>query len=460
MKVGRIEKLSDCGEVETLYGAQIGEERKDGAAATGSEWPRALAREAFHGLAGEIVRAIEPHTESDTAALLLQFLTAFGNVVGAGPHFRVEADLHRGNLFIVLVGITSGARKGTSLGHIRRIFQTADPEWVKTRMLSGLSSGEGLIWAVRDEIEKQEGIREKGRIVRYETVIADPGVQDKRLLITEAEFSSPLRVAARDGNTLSATIRDAWDTGSLGTLTKNSPARTTGAHISVIGHVTREELLRHLNSTEMANGFANRFLWVCAKRSKCLPEGGNFQIDDHTGLLDRLAKAICFARETREVKRDDAAAKIWRTVYPKLSDGQPGLFGSIISRAPAQVVRLSVLFALLDSSVVIREAHMLAAFAVWDYCEGSARFIFGDSLGYADADRILAELRANPEGLTRTQIRDLFGRNRSETEIEAALRCLSERSLAVRETIETRGRSAEVWRPVRGTTETTDTTKG
>jgi hypothetical protein len=115
---------------------------------------------------------------------------------------------------------------------------------------------------------------------------------------------------------------------------------------------------------------------------------------------------------------------------------------------------------LLDCSPVIREAHTLAALSVWDYCEASARFIFGDSLGYPDADRILRELKANPQGLTRTEIRDVFGRNRSEAEIEAALRCLAERSLAIRAIRETGGRSAEVWKPARGTTETTNTTKG
>lgn len=225
------------------------------------------------------------------------------------------------------------------------------------------------LWAVRDPIEKREGVREKGQIVRYEPVIADHGVSDKRALIIEAEFSSPLRVAAREGNTLSAIIRDAWDTGDLCTLTKNSPARATGAHISIIGHVTREELLRYMNSTEMGNGFANRFLWACVRRSKCLPDGGNFQIGKHSALLERLMDCIQFARTAGEIARDGAAGEVWRAVYPTLSAGRPGLLGSIISRAPAQVVRLSLLFALLDCSPVIREAHTLAALSVWDYAK-------------------------------------------------------------------------------------------
>jgi bifunctional DNA primase/polymerase-like protein len=72
-------------------------------------WPEPLAESAFHGLAGQVVRAIEPHNEADPAALLVEFLTAFGSLVGPGPYFRVEADEHRMRLFVTLVGETSKA---------------------------------------------------------------------------------------------------------------------------------------------------------------------------------------------------------------------------------------------------------------------------------------------------------------------------------------------------------------
>jgi hypothetical protein len=42
------------------------------------EWPEPLDAEAYYGLAGEMVKVIEPHTESDPAALLLQILVGFG----------------------------------------------------------------------------------------------------------------------------------------------------------------------------------------------------------------------------------------------------------------------------------------------------------------------------------------------------------------------------------------------
>jgi hypothetical protein len=104
----------------------------------------------------------------------------------------------------------------------------------------------------------------------YQEVLADEGVHDKRLMVYAPEFAAVLKVAGRDGNTLSATIRQAWDTGILRIMTKNNPAVATEAHISIVGHITKAELLRHLDATEKANGLANRFLWVCVKRSKLL----------------------------------------------------------------------------------------------------------------------------------------------------------------------------------------------
>src|SRR5207249_5623360 len=73
------------------------------------------------------------------------------------------------------------------------------------------------------------------------------------------------------GNTLSATLREGWDSGNLSTLTKNEPITATGAHICIIGHITDDELRAELTATDSANGFANRFLFIAVKRSKYLP---------------------------------------------------------------------------------------------------------------------------------------------------------------------------------------------
>jgi hypothetical protein len=410
-------------------------------------WPDPLGRDAFHGLAGDLVHVIEPHTEADPAALVFQFLVVFGNIIGRRPNFTAEADRHGMNLFVVIVGATSKGRKGSSWSHVRKIGEAVDHEWAGQRVQQGLSSGEGLIWTVRDPIEKQEPIRKGKRVVGYEKVIADFGVEDKRLHILEPEFASVLKMVDREGNILSGTLRQAWDTGTLRILTKNSPAQATGAHISVIGHITGDELRRYLTATEKGNGFANRFLWVCAKRSKALPEGGALDESELEGIISRVGQAVTFARSTDELHRSSKARKLWAKVYPELSAGSSGMLGAVTSRAEAQVMRLASLYALLDSSKVIKEIHLRAALALWKYAEQSARFIFGDSLGDPVADQILSALRKNAAGLTRTEIRDALGRNRRAEEIEIALASLARRGSArlVSDAEHGPGRPSETW---------------
>jgi Protein of unknown function (DUF3987)/Bifunctional DNA primase/polymerase, N-terminal len=410
-------------------------------------WPDSLQSDAFYGVAGDLVRTIEPHTEADPAALLVQFLTVFGNIVGRRAHFKAEADRHGMNLFVMIVGETSKGRKGSSWSHVRRIAEGVDHEWSGGRIQQGLSSGEGLIWAVRDPIYKREPIRKSGRVVSYQNVTADCGVQDKRLLVLEAEFASVLKILDREGNTLSATLRQAWDNGTLRILTKNSPAQATGSHISMVGHITGDELRRYLTATEKGNGFANRILWVCARRSKSLPEGGALDRSALQEIISRIARAVEFARSTDELRRSSKARNLWGEVYPGLSAGRPGLLGAVTSRAEAQVMRIASIYALLDSSDVIKEVHLRAALALWRYAEQSARCVFGDSLGDPVADQLLRALRKSTAGLTRTDIRDLFGRNRRAEEIETALTSLDHCGLARPQTTNDHGlgRPSEKW---------------
>ena len=458
-----IEQLSGCGVSEEKTATIVREAKQAQATQQLSEeheskpqsisWPNPPDEAAFHGLAGDVVRLITPHSEADRVALLVQFLAAFGNIIGRMPHFVAEAAYHALNLFLVLVGVTSKARKGSSWAQIMRPYSAVEEVWARDRLQSGLSSGEGLIWAVRDPITKMEPVKEKGkRTGEYEEVIVDAGVDDKRLLVQEAEFSSPLRMCERDGNTLSALIRQAWETGNLRALTKNSPAKSTGAHISIVGHITRDELRRYLNTTEAGNGFGNRFLWFCARRSKCLPEGGNLEQEALAPLILRLKEAINFAKTVGEMKRDEESKAMWRDVYPELSEGAPGLLGAVTARAEAQVMRLACLYALLDMSSVIRKDHLAAALGLWEYSEASARYIFGDALGDPTADELLKVLRTNSEGLTRTDIRDFFGRNKRSYEIDRALGVLLEHGLASPSRESSNGRPVERWKAVRGGT--------
>lgn len=412
---------------------------------TAPPWPEAVADETLHGLAGRFVRALEPATEADPVALLVQFLVGVGNAVGRTAHAVVEGDRHYCNEFAVLVGRSAKGRKGTSLGRVKGALAAADPDWSADRIVSGLATGEGLIWQVRDPIERQEPVRENKQTVRYENVTADEGVADKRLLVTESEFAGVLKQTERPGNTLSPVVRCAWDSGDLRSLTKSSPGRATGAHVSIIGHITSDELKRLLSATEVANGFGNRFLWCCVKRSKMLPDGGTPDPAELSAVGQELVRVLAFARGAGEIGRDDAAAEIWRDVYPTLSGERYGLAGSLLGRAEAHVLRLSVLYAVLDKSHEVQAEHLLAALAVWEYAEASVLHLFGSSTGDPTADDILQHLHGSTAGATRTDIRQAAGKHLEAERIEQALAVLHQMELARPERRDTAGRPSEVW---------------
>jgi hypothetical protein len=293
-------------------------------------------------------------------------------------------------------------RKGTAADRARDLLRRVDPVWADTRVMGGLSSGEGLISAVRDPVSEKQPIKKKGIVESYQDVMTDAGVEDKRLLAMETEFGGVLRVLDREGNKLSALVRQAWDHGTLATLTK-SPFRATKAHVSIIGHVTAIELRALLSGLEQANGLANRFLWLCVRRSKLLPHGGRDL--DLNSLTARLMEVVTFSRHVERMNMTAAARALWESHYARLTTPPPGALGLITSRAAPHTLRLAMVYALLDCTARITADHLEAALALWDAAERSAAYIFGDETGNKDADRILAALRQAPGGMTRSEIR-------------------------------------------------------
>jgi hypothetical protein len=285
----------------------------------------------------------------------------------------------------------------------------------------------------------------KGEDIHYIEVEKDPGITDKRLLVYEPEFANVLKQTERQGNNLSAVLRLAWDGMDLRSMTKNSPTRAMGAHVTLVGHITADELRRYLTATETANGFANRHLFLCADRSKLLPEGGYVDPEASAALRSELAEALAFAQAERQFRRDPEAKELWREVYGPLSEGKPGLAGALLARGEAHVMRLALIYALLDRSEEIRAPHLLAALALWDYCDRSVRYVFGDSLGDPVADEVLQLLRRSPSGMTRTEISAYFHRNVSAEKIGRGLGLLLQNRLVRRQEEQTGGRPSERW---------------
>jgi hypothetical protein len=390
-------------------------------------WPAPPDPVVYHELPGEIVDRIAPHTEADPIAILTQLLVAFGATVGRGAYFQVEATRHHPNEYMCLVGDSARARKGSSWDHVHRLITMADPS-LHPRILTGLSSGEGVIWSVRDPHGP------------------DPGHSDQRLLVIEPEFASALKAASREMSTLSPTLRSGWDARPLQILTRTAPARASTAHIAIIGHITQHELRRHTTSLELANGFMNRVLLICCRRQRLLPEGGDPDPLHGTGLDRLLAAALKQARRTGQVQLDASARELWHHAYRKLAaEPQDPIVAQITARAEAHVIRLALLYALTDGQRQIATTHLTAALALQDYAARSAAWALTGATGDPLAEQIHAALLDNPAGLTRTQISSTLQHHQPAGQIDRALQALARAGRAAPTQLRTSGRPAQLW---------------
>jgi hypothetical protein len=387
--------------------------------------PPTLDDPALYGLAGRIIRSLAPHSEADPVALLLQFLAAFGNLAGPVPHSLVGSTPHGLNLFVVLVGESSKARKGTSWRQIAALFAEVDQPWTTRRVTTSRPTAITLLQALQDE----------------------PSPTDRRLFLLAEEFASILPILARETGQLSPVLRCAWDGGDLSVHDGHRLLHATTPHISLVGHVTQGELLRYIGRTESHSGFANRCLWTSVHRSQSLPNGGVLPPQELSALAGDLRRALDWIRSQTSLifRRSPSAQQLWNDMYPSLSQGRPDVYGAATSRAEAQVLRLSSIYAALDCSPLVEPCHLHAALAVWGYCRSSARLFFDTAPIDPAARRISQALDVNPQGLSKTQVRALFNRHISTERIDLALEQLISLGLIHDQTAAGRGRSSTLY---------------
>ena len=122
-----------------------------------------------------------------------------------------------------------------------------------------------------------------------------PSIPDKRLWIVESEFSNVLHQSRRDGNTLSAALRDAWDGVSIRPATKSSRLWASNPHIAMSAAITPSELLNLIESRDLTNGFANRFLIFWAERERTIPFPTSTPQEIVDDLVSRTIDVIRFA---------------------------------------------------------------------------------------------------------------------------------------------------------------------
>lgn len=395
------------------------------------EWP-VFSFDACPGILGEFVKLATRNSEADPAAVAITALVRFcaevyGHIPDKGPHLYIGETVHAPRLFAVICGNSSKARKGTSRHPVTKLFgrehvHLADLRaWglpLPARESGGpLSTGEGLAYHVRDESDEE---RERRQRQNPSEPIREKG--DKRLMIQDEEFASGLACTKREGNTLSMGIRCFWDNGDYAPLTKNNPITVKGAHINIITHITMQELAVCLGDVQVVNGFGNRFLWICARRSKLVAMPPRMPETELAPIQRELWRLVAQAQKRGIMTLTANAEAMWEGVYPEISKEHTGLAGSIINRGEAQTLRLALVYALLDGQGEIGECHLKAALAMWRYAQDSALYIFGDRAADPLEEKILEILKQGP--LTATELSAALNRNVPKDRLQPLLQQL------------------------------------
>ncbi|MDO8262190.1 MAG: DUF3987 domain-containing protein [Gallionella sp.] len=338
----------------------------------------------LYGLVGEVARAGGDTTEANPYAIAANFITFMSCAVGRGPFMPVGNTWHHSRQFMLHIGRSGRGRKGDAVSLISRIeraLKALSQEATPQVHRGGLSSREGLVYLIHDGYS--EGKTEVEAIL------------DKRLLVIESEFANVLHQSKREGNTLSAALRDCWDGVSMKPATKSSRLWATDPHIAMIGAVTPSELLGLMASRELTNGFANRFLMFWAERTKILAFPRATSQDAVDALALRVLEVLTFCKAERWAEHDhmrvelspDARKRYEKLYLTELNDNSAGeRITALIERRAPMLLRLAMLFALCDMQTTVEVHHINAALAWVRYSVDSIKFIFGSA-----ADEVAVE---------------------------------------------------------------------
>ena len=380
----------------------------------------------LYGLIGDVARAGSDGTETNANAIAANFMVYLSCAIGRGVYLPIGNTRHHARLFCLHIGRSGRGRKGDAVSLVLRIDQALramDATFAPQVHRGGLSTREGLAALIHD------GYRQGRQEV--------PAIEDKRLWVVESEFANVLHQGRRDGNTLSAALRDCWDGIELKPATKSNRLYASDPHVCLSGAISPGELTGLISTRELTNGFANRFLMIWAERTRILP----FPKETPQATVEFLAahtrKVLAFARADQHGQREHLRMELspqaqWH--YSQLYRGElnsefgDGMVGALLERRAPMLLRLAMLMALTDLQVRIDVQHIDAAMAWIRHATASVRFVFVSAAEEAKlaqvlglSNRVLTFLRERGQA-TRSQIStDCFRGKVPKARLDASL---------------------------------------
>lgn len=363
---------------------------------------------------------LNPLTDAPHSSLALASMVVFSALVGPSPSLDWRGR-HRCALFGCLVGHSGVGRKGATMREVERAFLQVDP-LLSEIQTGGMASGEVLVDILNESKTNTLGTT----------------------LIWEHEIASVLTIAAREGNIMSSNLRKAWDGDRVESRSRaKNKSFAVGYNVAFLGGVTPHELARKLSPDDIANGWANRFLWFHSEK-----RAGGYGATRPDGVLngqavDYLRHCIDFARHlggsSMLIKpaftmtlSHEANARLEELA--ELLDVPPvGSIGALRQRMPAHVIRLAMVSALLDAESVVSLDHIAFGEALAGYAVDSMRSVFGMRIDDPLA-MLVAEVLTQAPGhwLNTTDLRRATG-GKDHSRLMSALRILIDAGFVVRE---------------------------
>jgi hypothetical protein len=405
---------------------------------------------------GGLVRQVQDDSEADPIGILASLVCAAGVYLGPGPHVRAGDDRHPLLVWPLVIGRTNGGRKGASWATARRLLVAADAEFMTSNVRSGLTSGEGLAAMFtepdpeptpgpttsqaeipglstqatpteqdRTTVTKPTGGRRPARHetgqARHDTAGRLPA-GDRRLVVFEPEWAGVIAKMKREGNSLSATLRQAWEGGDLSTLTVTARIAPE-SHIGLLAHITPGEFKAKVSSSDLAGGTYNRFLPVAVSQARLLPGGTGIDPATVDRIGTQLRERLRAARRAGAVGFTPDGLVAWRHLYYEfgITQGETEAVEQFISRAAPYCLRLAALHAVLDGQTDMTAGHLAAAAALVRYSIASARAVFH---GGEPARLVAFIAEAGPIGRTRTEITTGLFKNKPPADLAAVLDAL------------------------------------
>jgi len=371
--------------------------------------PRAN-KKMFYGVFGLFAQEGAKGSEVSPVALAMLSLSWLSAQIGRDVYMQIGNVWHPLVINSLHVGRSMLAARSESVALLLR---------TECAMRDGLGSGSDALLGQcrRGGVSALQDIA----LLVHDGYNATPPIDDKRLWLYELPFASLLRRMKRGGDAVSEALNDFFDGGSIRMVTKTGSLSATSPHIAVHATITPAELRSGLDGNVFQGGLASRFLISWAERIHNVP----LPAPTDTATVNAVAKAMRrileYARGDYPQKRysramgmSPEARDLYETAYPELRDRDPGgeIVTALLERRATITMRLAGLFALSDSSLMIRWEHMEAALAWAAYHRDSVRYVLA---GEADQQqragdlahhqaKVLATLRGAGDWLGRTEI--------------------------------------------------------